>query len=47
MAAGMEVLKVCADLGGTVSGEHGIGVEKLDGAIAGLHRRAICGPRAS
>ena len=29
MAAGMEVLKVCADLGGTVSGEHGIGVEKL------------------
>jgi glycolate oxidase len=30
MAAGMEVLQVCADLGGTVSGEHGIGVEKLD-----------------
>ncbi len=30
MAAGMEVLKVCADLGGTVSGEHGIGIEKLD-----------------
>jgi glycolate dehydrogenase FAD-linked subunit len=29
VAAGMEVLKVCADLGGTVSGEHGIGVEKL------------------
>jgi glycolate oxidase len=29
MAAGMEVLKVCAELGGTVSGEHGIGVEKL------------------
>ncbi|MFH0915212.1 MAG: FAD-linked oxidase C-terminal domain-containing protein [bacterium] len=29
MAAGMEVLQVCADLGGTVSGEHGIGVEKL------------------
>jgi FAD/FMN-containing dehydrogenase len=28
-AAGMEVLRVCADLGGTVSGEHGIGVEKL------------------
>jgi glycolate dehydrogenase FAD-linked subunit len=28
-AAGMEVLKICADLGGTVSGEHGIGVEKL------------------
>jgi hypothetical protein len=30
MAAGMEVLQVCADLGGTVSGEHGIGIEKLD-----------------
>jgi glycolate oxidase len=30
MAAGMEVLKVCTELGGTVSGEHGIGVEKLD-----------------
>jgi glycolate oxidase len=29
MAAGMEVLRICADLGGTVSGEHGIGVEKL------------------
>lgn len=30
MAAGMEVLQVCADLGGTVSGEHGIGMEKLE-----------------
>jgi glycolate oxidase len=30
MAAGMEVLRVCAELRGTVSGEHGIGVEKLD-----------------
>ncbi len=30
MAAGMEVLQVCADLGGTVSGEHGIGIEKLE-----------------
>jgi len=29
MAASMEMLQVCADLGGTVSGEHGIGVEKL------------------
>ena len=29
MAAGMAVLQVCADLGGTVSGEHGIGIEKL------------------
>jgi glycolate oxidase len=30
LAAGMEVLKVCADVGGTVSGEHGIGLEKID-----------------
>jgi len=26
----MEVLRICAGLGGTVSGEHGIGVEKLE-----------------
>lgn len=28
--ASMAVLRICADLGGTVSGEHGIGVEKLE-----------------
>jgi glycolate oxidase len=27
----MEILKICADLGGTISGEHGIGTEKLKG----------------
>jgi len=27
--AGREILKICADLGGTISGEHGIGTEKL------------------
>jgi FAD/FMN-containing dehydrogenase len=27
-AAG-EILKICADAGGTISGEHGIGTEKL------------------
>ncbi|MFA6318947.1 MAG: FAD-linked oxidase C-terminal domain-containing protein [Elusimicrobiota bacterium] len=27
-AAGMEMLRVCVELGGTVSGEHGIGLEK-------------------
>ena len=27
--AASEILKVCADVGGTISGEHGIGVEKL------------------
>ena len=30
LQAGMEVLRVCAELGGTVSGEHGIGVEKKE-----------------
>jgi glycolate oxidase len=29
--AATEIMKVCADLGGTISGEHGIGVEKLEG----------------
>ena len=29
--AGMEILKICADLDGTISGEHGIGTEKLKG----------------
>jgi glycolate oxidase len=28
-AAGMEILQMCAELGGTVSGEHGIGIEKI------------------
>lgn len=29
-AASMNVLRICAALGGTVSGEHGIGIEKLE-----------------
>ena len=28
-AAGAEILQVCADLGGTITGEHGIGLEKI------------------
>ncbi len=28
-AAGSEILQICADAGGTISGEHGIGTEKL------------------
>ncbi|MGB9699912.1 MAG: FAD-binding oxidoreductase [Thermodesulfobacteriota bacterium] len=28
--AGAEILKVCAEVGGTISGEHGIGLEKID-----------------
>src|SRR5467141_3865168 len=30
VAAGGEILKVCADVGGSISGEHGIGLEKVD-----------------
>ncbi len=30
IAAGTELLRACVDLGGTVSGEHGIGMEKRD-----------------
>ncbi|HUT37639.1 MAG TPA: FAD-linked oxidase C-terminal domain-containing protein [Planctomycetota bacterium] len=29
--AGREVMQACVDLGGTITGEHGVGVEKLDG----------------
>ena len=27
--AGAEILKACADVGGTISGEHGVGTEKI------------------
>src|SRR5512132_2890308 len=30
VAAGAEIMKVCADVGGSISGEHGIGLEKID-----------------
>lgn len=30
IAAGREILEVCMDLGGSITGEHGIGTEKLD-----------------
>ncbi|HZJ03458.1 MAG TPA: FAD-linked oxidase C-terminal domain-containing protein [Thermoleophilia bacterium] len=30
LKAGMEMLQVCADMGGTVSGEHGVGIEKAE-----------------
>jgi len=30
MAAGHDVLAACVALGGTISGEHGVGLEKLD-----------------
>jgi glycolate oxidase len=30
VAAGAEIMKVCAEVGGSISGEHGIGLEKAD-----------------
>ncbi len=30
MRAGKEILLLCVELGGTLSGEHGIGIEKLE-----------------
>ena len=30
MAAGAEILEMCVGLGGVITGEHGIGVEKRD-----------------
>jgi glycolate oxidase len=30
VAAGAEIMKLCADVGGSISGEHGIGLEKAD-----------------
>ena len=29
MTAASEILQCCVDMGGTISGEHGIGMEKL------------------
>ncbi len=37
LRAGMEILKACTDVGGTISGEHGIGLEK----ISAMH--LVCG----
>ena len=33
-AFGTDILKLCVEVGGTVTGEHGIGVEKLDAACS-------------
>lgn len=30
MQAGEEILKLCVDVGGSLTGEHGIGVEKME-----------------
>ena len=29
-AAGMDILKLCVDVGGCLTGEHGVGIEKRD-----------------
>ena len=30
LKAGMEILQLCVEMGGTISGEHGVGLEKID-----------------
>jgi len=30
LKAGMEILELCVKVGGTISGEHGVGIEKID-----------------
>jgi glycolate oxidase len=30
LKAGMEILELCVKVGGTISGEHGVGIEKMD-----------------
>jgi len=37
--AGSEILKICAEAGGTISGEHGIGTEKKKEMLF------VCNPR--
>jgi glycolate oxidase len=37
MKAGMDILRLCVEAGGTISGEHGVGLEKIDAM------RLICG----
>ena len=39
LAAGDEILRACLDLGGSITGEHGIGIEKL-----GLMQEAFTAP---
>lgn len=39
MDAGHEILKLCVDVGGSITGEHGVGVEKID-AIAWMFSEA-------
>lgn len=34
---GMEILKLCVDVGGTITGEHGVGIEKLDAMCHQFH----------
>ena len=29
-AFGMDILKLCVEVGGSITGEHGVGIEKLD-----------------
>jgi glycolate oxidase len=39
MKAGMEILELCVEMGGTISGEHGVGLEKIE-AMRLVHGQA-------
>jgi glycolate oxidase len=39
LKAGMEILELCVQVGGTISGEHGVGIEKID-AMRLVHTEA-------
>lgn len=41
LAAGREILEACLELGGSVTGEHGIGIEKIDLMPAAFSNEAI------
>ena len=36
--AGKDILKLCVDVGGCLTGEHGVGIEKRDLMRASVHR---------
>lgn len=44
--AGSEILALCVELGGTISGEHGIGIEKLDDMLVQFSEKDLAAQRA-
>ena len=46
MKAGMEILELCVKVGGTISGEHGVGIEKIDAMRLVFSERELDAQRA-